>query len=167
MGTKLPQLNVAVSTDDNAWLRAEAARLGIPVSALIRMAIRHLRSSILLPVPAPEEIQIGETAMSPAPLPVEPLVPAKERSMTRPKSSAQAQLAKPSSSPILNDRQTCSSCEKLLQLTVVDGETVLTDHRVFVRDENHPRGGEHQKCPGSGKAGEGRIIHGAVQDRRF
>jgi hypothetical protein len=76
-------------------------------------------------------------------------------------------LTRPTGKPMLMDRWTCSRCQKLRSVAAVDGEPVLADHLVFVRDETHPRGGEHQKCPGSRKPGEGRIIHNAVMDSGF
>ena len=161
MGTKLPQLNVAVSPDDDSWLRAEA-RLGIPVSALIRMAIRHLRSSILLPAPVPEEIQIGETDISPAPLPVEPPAPTRETPMTRPKSSAQAKLTRPSSSPVLNDRAACPVCEK--QAGVNPETSLLGPH--IAHPSVRPKG-VYQACDGTGQAPAGPVIHAAEHNRRL
>ena len=76
-------------------------------------------------------------------------------------------LTRPTGKPVLMNRWTCGHCHKLRSVATVDGEPVIADHLVFVRDETHPRGGEHAPCPGSGKPGEGRIIHNAVMDSGF
>ena len=78
-----------------------------------------------------------------------------------------ATLVKPTSAPTLTDRQCCSGCGKQLRLTEVNGEPVLDDHMVFIRDESDPRGGTHGKCPGSGKPGDGIIVHAADTTRRL
>jgi hypothetical protein len=42
----------------------------------------------------------------------------------------------------------------------LDGEVVFAHHMVWVRDDSHPRGGQHQACAGTGTR-PARVVHGA------
>lgn len=140
------RLHVITQEEDRDWLGYRADEWNMSRGAILTAAAEYYRS----------KVDAGHVEARPK----------KEPQVTQPKKKSQPAMARPSKSPVLADRQTCSSCGKLMQVTDVDGETVLTDHMVFICDESDPRGGEQRRCPGSGKA-EGRIIHGAVLDRRF
>lgn len=82
--------------------------------------------------------------------------------MTRPKSSHQAQLARPSSSPILNDRAECPVCHVLAG---VDAETSLLGPHI-AHPSVRPKG-VYQTCDGTGQAPAGPVIHAAEHNRKL
>ena len=85
--------------------------------------------------------------------------------MPRPK-NPNVSVIRATGKPTLLNRQICHGCSKFRLVAAVDGEHVIADHLVFVRDETHHAGGTHQLCPGAGKPGDGPVIHSAHFDSR-
>jgi hypothetical protein len=54
-----------------------------------------------------------------------------------------ATLVRPSAKGLLLNRQCCSGCSKHRPVAVVDGQQIIADHLVFVRDDTHSAGGTH------------------------